>query len=142
MRVKRKKEDDYENSIWKLFRSLRSAFALRSYGLKRLLDASKVVHLTREKCSLLHPYWRNGKLLFMSLRLPTDSEPDEANRQHAHQSSGSIHTGKLRKGLTMTKGVLRSPAHFSNSPSKRASRGSNGRLCLRRGAGVFRANEI
>ena len=75
-------------------------------------------------------------LLFISPRLPTDSEPDEAHRQHAYQSYGSIHTGKLSKG------VLRSPDHLSNSPSKRASRGSNGRLCLRRGAGVFRANQI
>ncbi|RWW13161.1 hypothetical protein BHE74_00051533 [Ensete ventricosum] len=52
----------YENAIWKLFRSLRSAFALRSCGLKRLLDArsyrslEKVLFATEEREPLLEKW--------------------------------------------------------------------------------------
>lgn len=55
-------------------------------------------------------------LLCISLRLPTDSEPDETHRQHAYQSYGSIHTGKLRKELTK-RGVKDPPILLQTIPA-------------------------
>lgn len=49
-------------------------------------------------------------------RLLTDSEPDEARRQHAYQSYESIHTGKLRKGLTK-RGVKDPPISLQTIPA-------------------------